>query len=224
MEAGSSTSGTLSLVMDFVTLRTAILGLLHCCGGGGGLPKLRHFYRVYAPANLDEAWAPVYGAESTAIAQTAIDVWPWRYPSTGSHAELLHTLVPNSRPGARTGRKGPLSREQVEFEWERLCAVNESIRTLGFQQRFFGGILGHLLHDGTSGAWVFVVEQGQHRAAVLAYRGWQRVPVRLAQARGAIIDVNDIADATSQNAAKSCLDPINVALRQRLVTATFSDS
>lgn len=185
---------------------------------------MRHFYRVYAPENLDEAWAPVYGDESTAIAQTAIDVWPWCYPSTGSHAELLHTLVPNSRPGARTGRKGPLSREQVEFEWERLCAVNESIRTFGFQQGFFGGILGHLLHDGTSGAWVFVVEQGQHRAAVLAYRGWQRVPVRLARARGAIIDVNDIADATSQNAAKSCLDPINVALRQRLVTATFSDS
>ena len=175
---------------------------------------------MYAPGTFEEAWKPVWGTETGRIAHSTIEPFPWVFPDWTPPAEQL--LPPSFAPGTRSGRKGPLSPEQVKYEWRRLIDLESSIAALGYRPHVFGGVRGHfLVDDAGSGDYVFAVEEGQHRAAVVAARGDSSIVVQAKRLKMPVVCISDVKDPFARMSAKACLDPEFAVLRNQFVAECF---
>lgn len=184
-----------------------------------GLRGLRAFYQAYGPRSFSETWYPLPSSRGQPPGQFRIHPWPW---TLGNQATLDNEFAPaEGRAGAVTGRLGPLSPDQVRYEWRRLRAVQFTVKLFGLRldQDL---IAGHFLASDQD--WVFVVEEGQHRAAVLAACGQETIPARLARPEQGVTALNSVTNAFGCASALACLDPVGVEMRRELIRQCFSKS
>lgn len=115
--------------------------------------------------------------------------YEYTYPWSTLHPEevqraLMHDVrEENLRYGLDTDEAldlGLVTEQKLEIEAERLLSLFNSIKDNGFkQQKDEDPIGGFVLIDGDN--WRWIVQGGQHRAAVLAALGYEAIPVYIKQ-------------------------------------------
>jgi hypothetical protein len=144
-----------------------------------GPVALERFYKDRAPAGLAEMYKiPIKGLAGETLP-------PWELPW------LTRTRGPpgaEGRLGIEHGVSyyGPCSPEKIELEHQRLTSLITKIRGGGYLPDKFGYIEGHFLRCGERIR--FFVRGGKHRAAVLTYLGYDRMPVRVRQSWPRVIE------------------------------------
>ncbi len=117
---------------------------------------------------------------------------PWELPWV-----MRHRRTPPSgerRLDSRHGVSfyGPASAQKIEMEYTRLCDSTRSIQKHGYLPDRYGDIEGHVMTDGRDTR--FFVRGGKHRAAVLVYLGYRRIPVCLRRTWPLVIDSRTSTD------------------------------
>ncbi len=130
--------------------------------------SLGRFYERYCPATIEEAFSsfgsPRHADPSLPLRDPVLtEIWP---KASRRHRGLRAAESPHS---------GPVSRQFLASERERLTHVRNSIQRNGWQPERFGGYIRgvFLVRDGQ---YLFKVTGGQHRAAALSQLGWSALP------------------------------------------------
>ena len=131
---------------------------------------LKQFYETFTPATIADACRlDDPGPLAEVSARSLFE--PWRL----APPPFDDPYSPTYPPGAPLF--GPLSRSAGEAEWRRLRGRVKSILTYGYQPDLFprGRIRVTVLRSGQEQR--YLVAHGQHRAAVLAAMGYERIDV-----------------------------------------------
>ena len=144
-----------------------------------GPVALEQFYRDNAPAGLAE----MYKIPAKGLAGENLPPWelPWltrtrRPPSAETWFGINHGI----------SYYGPCSPKKMELEHQRLTSLARKIRARSYLPDKFGYIEGHFLRYG--GKFRFFIRGGKHRAAVLTYLGYDRIPVRVRKSWPRVIE------------------------------------
>ena len=145
-----------------------------------GPAKLKEFYVNFTPGNLAEMYSIVTQGK------TGEDLPPWELP----WLMRQQRTAPSGERGLSSSHGvsfyGPVSSEKVKLEHQRLQKTLSSIKTRGFQPDLHGDIDGHFMTNGSDVC--FFVRGGKHRAAILTYLGYERIPVQLRRSWPLVID------------------------------------
>lgn len=142
---------------------------------------LKRFYETFTPETIADACGLADpGPLGKVPARSLFE--PWRLappPFDDPHAAEFASGSPLF---------GPLSRPAAEAEWRRLKGRVKSILTYGYQPSLFprGRIRVTVLRSGQEQR--YVVAHGQHRAAVLAALGYDRIDVGIHQTDPPVVD------------------------------------
>jgi len=142
---------------------------------------LKRFYDTFTPRTIADAWRlEDPGPLSDIPAATLFE--PWRL-SPPPFNDPYAAAYPSGTP-----LFGPLSRSAGEAEWRRLRGSVQSIATYGYQPDFFprGRIRVTVLMS--QGEQRYLVRHGQHRAAVLAALGHERIDVGIHLTDPSVVD------------------------------------
>ena len=133
-----------------------------------GADSLRTFYKNCQPSNLLE----YYGIpESANVAMLP----PWEIPWYQRHNRTPPPGEGNLDPTHGFSFYGPVTENKIELEMRRLENVSTSIINYGYDPDAFGDIEGYVLRKGAD--ICFFVRGGKHRAAALAYLGFDKIPI-----------------------------------------------
>ena len=135
-----------------------------------GVEVLSNFYKKFSPRNIIE----MYNIAPQGL--TGEGLAPWELPW------LLRDRQHPPGEGGLSARHGvsyfgPCSEKKVQLEHGRLVSVMESIKANGYRPDLHSHISGHFLQNDDS--FCFFIRGGKHRAAALAYLGYDRIPVRM---------------------------------------------
>lgn len=131
---------------------------------------IRH-YENFQPKNLRE----LYSLQERGLAgeNEATNLVAWMLTS----APKLDTGELGLGPEHGRSYFGPVTRQKLELEVNRLESTRTSILTKGYQPNRHGDISGYFIRRGNE--FRFLVRGGKHRAAVLAHLGEATIPVRM---------------------------------------------
>lgn len=144
-----------------------------------GPQALHRFYDAFKPANL----AAMYRIAPTGLAGEELP--PWELPWLARHRRPPRGEA-GLGPEHGTSFYGPCSAQKVALEHARLTALLNSIQRKGYLPERHEHIEGHFFRRGQE--FRFFVRGGKHRAAVLAFLGHQRIPVRVRQSWPRVIE------------------------------------
>lgn len=149
-------------------------------------PILERYYGLVQPNSCAEIVEPfVRDRESAFPLSTHNPPWPWNVPRSMEEPERSPVMLDDKiefLPADEVGVQhwGPVSPEKLETEIIKLSKLLQSIREHGYVPRLCsrdGHIRGYVLRKGEE--WVFMIQQGQHRFAVLSALDYRRIPVRI---------------------------------------------
>jgi hypothetical protein len=144
---------------------------------------LFRFHQRFQPAGMAEALLP---AETTTRFRPPLGILPW-----GSFQSAWSPAAPLAKDWRRSRFCGPSPLEVVRDEFERACAVYESLRASGYdpwRHTFAGGVVLRR----RDGALRYVVLQGNHRLAALAFLGVPAVLSRGLAGYHTLIDEREV--------------------------------
>jgi hypothetical protein len=147
--------------------------------------SLYRFHAKYQPANMAEA---LLLSGPAVRFRPALGVFPWggfRDDSDGARFP--------AKDWGRSRFCGPTPEHVIQDEFARLCAVFESIRSAGYtpwRNSFIGGTFIRR----RDGALRYIVLQGNHRMAAMAFLGYSSVLVRGLKGYRTVIDERDLTD------------------------------
>lgn len=149
--------------------------------------SLNDFFSAYQP----ESAASLLGLEENATLKAEpswATVMPWnsesidQWKSKVSYAVRHENKVNGGRFGIDEGWAwaGPVSNKKLDIETERLYKVWHSILQNGYKRHNgpSGDIVAYVLID-ENGNWVWQAQTGQHRAAVIAGLGYEKIHIRV---------------------------------------------
>jgi len=145
-----------------------------------GPAALISFYESFKPSNLAE----MYQTEKKGLRGETLPPWelPW--------AMRADRTPPPGEAGLSSAHGvsfyGPASCDKVVAEIDRLEAIAASIRSRGYDPDRYGDIEGHFICSRSE--LCFFVRGGKHRAAVLAFLGHERIPVRIKSTWPRVVD------------------------------------
>ncbi len=150
------------------------------------IETFRNFYKLFRPKNLSEVYFldERFGADS--LSPPKIPWLFWNNPEPlPEEKELSADCKPHKFFGPSTPRK-------IDIEVQRLQSVVRSIRKQGYQPDKYGDILGYFMR--LDGEYRFFICSGKHRAAALAFLGFESIPVRMRPFWPRVIDGDRVGD------------------------------
>lgn len=146
----------------------------------------REFYRFFRPKDLSEMYFLGKRFDPVSLGPWAI---PWLYrcrPQPSLDEVELSPLYRMSK------FFGPFTPGKIEGEITRLQSVLRSIRKRGYRPDKCGDIEGHFML--LDGEYRFFICGGKHRAATLAFLGFESIPVRMRPLWPRVIDGDRVGD------------------------------
>lgn len=172
---------------------------------------LAKFYDRFVPTNITE----MYLIEPSGELGETLPPWeiPWilrgnRTPPPGEHGLGIEHGI---------SFYGPASEEKVVLEHQRLRTTVESIKKNGYNPDRFGDITGYFLLRGDE--YRFFVRGGKHRAAALAFLGYENIPVQMKPFWPRMIDLS-----TDHDWPLVCENKISQILAARIFNSYFDNN
>ena len=149
---------------------------------------LRIYYENFQPARASEVldFRTFHAPQLAALPPLAASE-PWEARSPEEIQAVMESLITQENHAQKVHLDasqgvpfwGPVIPKKGAIEIERLRKICASIQRKGFKRHdgLDGDVTGDLLLNGTT--WAIRLRGGQHRAAVLAALGFERVPIRI---------------------------------------------
>lgn len=144
-----------------------------------GKSSLKEFYDTCRPKNLLDLHRLKHEPHSKSPHSWEL---PWYHRSIRSPPPGEGNLSPDDG----LSFYGPVTERKLKYEYARLNKILTSVNRFGYDPATFGHISGYVLSH--RGKICFFIRGGKHRAAVLSYLGWGKIPVIFKQNFPRLID------------------------------------
>ena len=151
--------------------------------------RLKKVYEDYRPQSFSDFFGIDFSSQQLQLCEPWAGVLPWRARSLDGYRErvmegTLHDNLKQGYPGMGIDKGwascGPVSKEKLDIEVERLALLINSVRLCGYKRSFSedGDIVATAL-IGENYDWRWLVTSGHHRACVVASLGYEDLKVRV---------------------------------------------
>jgi hypothetical protein len=146
----------------------------------------KDFFKFFQPKDLSEMY--FLGKQFGPISLSPENIpWIFKYRQKPSRRE--NKLSTNYYPSKLFG---PSTSCNIDNEFKRMQLLVQSIQKQGYRPDKYGDIVGYFMQ--LDGEYRFFIHSGKHRAAALAFLGFESIPVRMRPLYPRVIDGDRAGD------------------------------